>query len=98
MGISLYFVAREGIDTIPVRNGIIIFAAQLIVNVFWSYAFFGLQSPIFGLVTILLLIILVLATIYYFYRVSRIAAFLLIPYIAWVCIATYLNTMILILN
>jgi len=98
MGIALYLVAREGIENKPVTQGIIVFTAQLIVNILWSIVFFGLQSPLYGLVTILVLIALVLATIYYFYRVSPIAAWLLVPYIAWVCIATYLNAMILVLN
>jgi len=98
MGIALYLVVREGTAKKPVQLGIIVFAAQLIVNVLWSMVFFGLQSPLLGLITILVLIALVLATIYFFYQVSRTAAALLIPYIAWVCIATYLNVMILVLN
>jgi benzodiazapine receptor len=98
MGIALYLVVREGTEKKPVQLGIIVFAAQLIVNVIWSLVFFGLRSPLSGLVTILVLIALVLATIYFFYRVSRTAAGLLVPYIAWICIATYLNAMILVLN
>jgi len=98
MGVALYFVAREGTEKKSVQLGIIVFAAQLIVNVIWSLVFFGLQSPLSGLVTIMVLIALVLATIYFFYKVSRTAAGLLVPYIAWICIATYLNAMILVLN
>lgn len=98
MGIALYLVVREGTEKKPVQLGIIIFAAQLIVNVLWSLVFFGLRSPLSGLITILVLIALVLATIYFFYQVSRTAAALLVPYIAWICIATYLNAMILVLN
>ncbi len=98
MGISLYLVVREGIRNNPARLGTMLFAGQLVVSVLWSFAFFGLRSPVSGLATILILIVLVLATMYYFYRVSRIAALLLVPYIAWICIATYLNYMIMILN
>ena len=98
MGIALYLVVREGTEKKPVQLGIIVFAAQLIVNVLWSLVFFGLQSPLLGLITILVLIALVLATIYFFYQVSRTAAAFLVPYIAWVCIATYLNAMVLVLN
>ncbi|MEI7434204.1 MAG: TspO/MBR family protein [Methanomicrobiales archaeon] len=98
MGIALYLVIREGTEKKPVQLGIMVFAAQLIVNVVWSLVFFGLQSPLLGLITILVLIALVLATIYFFYHVSRTAAVLLVPYIVWVCIATYLNAMILVLN
>jgi tryptophan-rich sensory protein len=98
MGISLYLVVREGTENKPVRQGMVVFSAQLIVNILWSIVFFGLHSPILGIVMILVLIALILATIYYFYRVSRTAAILLLPYIAWVCIATYLNAMIVVLN
>ncbi|MCX6699249.1 MAG: tryptophan-rich sensory protein [Methanomicrobiales archaeon] len=98
MGISLYFVIREGTENKHVRLGIMLFAGQLLVNILWSFVFFGLHSPILGLVAILVLIALVLAMIYYFYLVSRIAAGLLVPYIVWLCIATYLNVMILVLN
>ena len=98
MGISLYLVVREGMENQPVRQGIMLFSAQLLVNVLWSVVFFGLHSPVLGVVTIVILIALIFATIYYFNRVSRTAALLLVPYIAWVCIATYLNTMILFLN
>jgi tryptophan-rich sensory protein len=98
MGIALYLVVKEGTENKPVQLGVMVFAAQLIVNVLWSIVFFGLQSPLLGLVTILVLIALVLATIYFFYQVSRTAAGLLVPYIAWVCIATYLNAMVLVLN
>ncbi len=98
MGISLYLVVREGMENQPVRQGIILFSAQLLVNVLWSVAFFGLHSPVLGVATIVILIALIIATIYYFNRVSRTAAVLLVPYIAWVGIATYLNTLILFLN
>ena len=98
MGIALYLVVKEGTEKKPVQLGIIVFVAQLIVNVLWSMVFFGLQSPLLGLITILVLIALVLATIYFFRQVSRTAAALLVPYIAWVCIATYLTVMILVLN
>ena len=98
MGISLYLVVREGAENKPVKQGMLVFAAQLIVNVLWSIVFFGLQSPLLGLVMILVLIVMILATIYSFYCVSPVAAALLVPYIAWVCIATYLNAMILVLN
>jgi translocator protein len=98
MGISLYLVVREGIATKPVQQGIIAFGGQLFVNLLWSLVFFGLQSPLLGLITILLLIILVVISMFYFYRVSHVAAGLLMPYIIWIAIATYLNAMILVLN
>jgi tryptophan-rich sensory protein len=75
-----------------------IFSVQLILNVLWSYLFFGLQSPFLALIEIVLLWIAILMTILAFYRVSVPAAVLLIPYILWVTFASYLNYGIYILN
>lgn len=82
----------------PVKNGIILFGAQLGVNLLWSLLFFGLHSPLAGLVCIVVLIALILATIFTFYRLSKPAAVLLVPYLAWVCIATALNAGVVLLN
>jgi tryptophan-rich sensory protein len=57
-----------------------------------------MQSPFLGLVDILILWALILATIVCFYRVQKTAACLLIPYILWVSFASFLNYTIYILN
>lgn len=75
-----------------------VFGVQLVLNALWSVLFFGLRSPILGLVEIAALWIMIAATIVLFYRVSRAAALLLIPYIAWVTIAAALNGFIWSLN
>lgn len=46
MGISLYLVWRRGLEGQQVKNALVIFAVQLILNVLWSAAFFGLRSPL----------------------------------------------------
>jgi len=98
MGISLFLVVRGGLDVAPVRQGVFLFAVQLVLNTLWSVIFFGMRSPFLGLVTILALITLVTATIFAFYRVSRPAAWLLVPYLCWGCFATALNAMVWVLN
>lgn len=77
---------------------ITLFLIQLLFNIFWSAAFFGLRSPLLGLIDILILLILIFATIRSFYQVSHVSAYLLVPYAGWVSFATILNTAILILN
>lgn len=72
--------------------------AQFAFNILWSAAFFGLRSPLAGLVVIALLWILILLTIYRFYPLSKEAALLLVPYLAWVSFAALLNYSILVLN
>jgi benzodiazapine receptor len=77
---------------------IIAFFVQLALNGMWSFAFFGGQSPLAGLVVIAALIVAILATISTFWRLDRVAALLLLPYLAWVAYATLLNGTIWRLN
>lgn len=98
MGISLYLVLMEWKKGTDVRVPMVLFGIQLVLNTAWSFLFFGLESPAAGLAGILLLWVFILATIITFYRINRAAAFLLIPYIAWVSLASYLNYAIFILN
>ncbi len=98
MGISLFLVLEKGMDRPEVKQGISLFALQLGLNVLWSFLFFGLQSPFLALIGILLLWSSVAATLFQFLKISRPAAYLLIPYLIWVTIATGLNTAILLLN
>lgn len=83
----------------PGRSAAIIaFFVQLVLNGLWSFAFFGAQSPLAGLVVIAALIAAILATLVTFWRLDRTAALLLLPYLAWVCYATLLNGTIWRLN
>ena len=98
MGIALYLVWQEGMKNRNVRIAIYAFAFQMFLNVLWSFLFFGLRNPSLGLIEIVILWIAILFTIIKFYRVSKPAAYLLIPYICWVTIATALNLGVFLLN
>ncbi len=98
MGISLFLVLEESAKGKDVRVPLVIFAVQLILNSLWSFLFFGLESPFLGLIGIAALWIAIVATIGTFYRVRPAAAYLLVPYLAWVTFASLLNYSILILN
>jgi tryptophan-rich sensory protein len=98
MSISLFLIWRETPSNLAARSALCFFAAQLIVNVLWSVAFFGMRSPISGLVVIAFLWVLILMAIIKFWPINRTAAILLIPYIVWVSIAAYLNYSIWRLN
>ena len=82
MGISLYLVIIQGWENETVKTGIILFAAQPGVNLPWSLLFFGLHSPMAALACIVVLLALIVATIMTFYRSSKPAAVLLVPYLA----------------
>ncbi len=98
MGVSLYLVWSRGVDDRSVRAALSVFGIQLVLNALWSVLFFGLRSPLLGLIEIAALWIAIVATIVLFYRVSRAAGLLLVPYIAWVTIAAVLNGLIWSLN
>ncbi|MDP3395384.1 MAG: TspO/MBR family protein [Methanoregula sp.] len=98
MGISLYLVVSQGWEKKTVKTGVILFILQLGSNLLWSVLFFGFLSPLASLADIFLLLALIVATIVAFYRVSKPAAVLLVPYLIWVCIATALNAGIVLLN
>lgn len=68
-----------------------IFAVQLVLNAAWSPLFFGLRSPLAGLVDIVALWIAVGATLIACWRVVPLAGALLLPYWLWVSFATALN-------
>ena len=72
-------------------TAIVIFFVQLVLNSLWSFAFFGAHSPIAGLVVTAALIVAILATIRAFWPLDRVAALLLVPYLAWVAFAAALN-------
>jgi benzodiazapine receptor len=98
MGISLFLVWRKGVGTAQVRVAIVAFAVQLILNAAWSGAFFGLRSPLAGLIVILLLWVAISVTMVLFRQISALASLILIPYIAWVSFAAILNASIYALN
>jgi len=98
MGIAAYLVYREGFDKKEVKAAIYAFACQLCLNAAWSIAFFGLHSIAGGMATIVLLWLAIALNLVLFYRISRAAGLLLVPYLAWVSFASVLNFSVLLLN
>ncbi len=75
-----------------------LFLFQLILNFTWSYVFFEMQSMRLALLDVIFLLIVLIFTIIYFFKLSKIAGFLLIPYLLQVIFALYLNLGLIILN
>ena len=98
MGFAAALVWQKGLQNPRVRTALVIFLAQLILNMVWSVLFFGLRSPLYGFMDILFLWAMILVTIAQFSKVSTLAAALLIPYILWVTFASGLNLGIFLLN
>jgi translocator protein len=98
MAISLFLIIRNGLKEKGVKKAAGYWLYQLVLNTLWSIVFFGLKSPMWAIPIIALLIDAILHTILESYKVSKTAAFLLIPYILWVSFATYLNIGVYVLN
>jgi translocator protein len=75
-----------------------LFALQLAINLGWTVVFFGLQKIASAVATIVVLDVAVLVTMLAFRAVDRLAALLMLPYVAWVAFATVLNVAVWRLN
>lgn len=98
MGVALFLVWKKGFSEKSAKYALGIFAFQLFLNLVWSILFFGLHIPAVAFAEIVLLWLAILATIVAFAKISKPAAWLLVPYIIWVSFAGYLNFMIWQLN
>jgi len=98
MGISLGIIWTNKTTELQKRSAYFLFGLQLFLNFCWSIIFFKFHSPAFALLDILLMDIIIIITIVSFSKFSKLAAWLLVPYIAWVLFATILNFSIWNLN
>jgi tryptophan-rich sensory protein len=96
MGIAVALVIASDRDA--KRPALLMFATQLVLNLAWSPIFFGMHQARAGLAIIIVLTIDVVITIGLFARVRRSAAWLMLPYLAWLIFATCLNLAIVRLN
>lgn len=95
MGIASYLVYNaDGY----IRSALSAYGLQLIVNFIWPLVFFNLRAYLFAFIVLLVLLALIILTTVRFHRLSKQAAYLLIPYIIWVTFAGYLNFGIYLLN
>ncbi len=98
MGIAAGIVWSKGFYHVWVKTALYHFGFQLLFNALWSIVFFGFRNPFWALLVILALLVFILLTIKWFAVISKTAAYLLIPYLLWVCFATVLNYKIWELN
>lgn len=98
MGIAAGLVWARGFHHKWVKTALYHFGFQLLYNASWSLVFFGLQRPLAALIILLVLLVLILLTIRWFRIVNPTAAWLMVPYLAWVVFAGVLNFKIVQLN
>lgn len=96
MGISSYIIKES--DSYYKDEAMVIYYVQLIVNLLWSFIFFGFGWYFISFIWILFLIFLVIIMIKKFYSISKVSGFIQIPYLLWLIFASILNLSIFILN
>jgi translocator protein len=98
MGAAAWLVWMKNIRFSGVRVAMILFGVQLVLNGLWSFLFFKFHSPAWALVDIVALVVTLALTVVAFFNQSKLAGLLLVPYLAWVSFATFLNYTIWQLN
>ena len=98
MGISSYLVVESAVEAGVKVNTLKIYFLQLAFNFLWSIFFFNLELYAFSFIWLLTLLFLIALTTVRFWRIDKRAGLLMLPYIAWVIFAGYLNLGIALLN
>lgn len=98
MGISSYLVVNSGKSEEDIQKAVRIYGIQLIVNFLWPTFFFNFQWYLFSFIWLVFLWILVFIMIIRFSTISKVAAWINIPYLVWLSFAAYLNLGIFLLN
>lgn len=75
-----------------VKPALILYFVQLTLNAFWTLIFFSWQLRFWAVVEIVVLLAVIIATSISFYRLRKVAGWLMAPYIAWVSFATVLSS------
>ena len=98
IGVALWLIWKSSVQETRKKNAECLFATQLFLNFWWSILFFKFHSPMWAFIDIVLMILLIIITIFKFASISKPAAWLLVPYISWVCFAAILNYTIYSIN
>jgi translocator protein len=98
MAISLFLVLKNSWQEKRTKQAVIVFSLQLLLNTSWSIVFFGLQNLFLAFINIIILLFFIVWTTIIFYRISKTAGYLFLPYLFWVSFACYLNLSIWLLN
>jgi tryptophan-rich sensory protein len=98
MGVSFWLIWKSNAQPSQKNNAMIIFGLQLCLSFFWSILFFRFHSPALALANVVLMLIFSFITMISFAPLSRLASWLLVPYILWVSFASVLNLTIWSMN
>ncbi|WP_294120415.1 TspO/MBR family protein [Sphingomonas sp.] len=90
LGIALVIVINAS-PSKERRDALWLFGGQLALNFAWSPVFFGMHLIDVALVVIVVMLVLALTAARYFRRLNKVAGWLMLPYLLWLCLATALN-------
>ena len=96
MSISCYLIVQS--NDKDKKEGIILYAIQLLINSLWTLIFFGFGAYLLSFIWIIILLIVVIIMLAKFYNINKIAMYINIPYVLWLLFAAYLNLGIYLLN
>lgn len=97
MGVSLFLIINDN-NSKSKTQGLIFFIIQLILNGLWSIVFFCLHQILLAFIVIIALLVFIILSMINFYKVSKSAMYILIPYLLWVSFASILNISLYLLN
>ncbi len=98
LGISLFLIMNNERTRINKTKSYLLFLLQMVLNALWTFLFFGLHAAGAAMVVLVLLIIVAIWMARAFFPISRVASYLVWPYIIWCLFAAYLNAMMIYLN
>ena len=98
MGISAYIINKKGNELAKVKDAMFYYKLQLVLVFLWSILFFGFNLRLTALIDLIILLIIVIVMILKFYKINKTAAYLNIPYLAWLIYAFFLNYFIWMIN
>lgn len=98
MGTASYLVFSSKADPIIKRTGLSLYFAQLVLNFVWSMLFFSAQMYLLAFFELIAMWLLVIVCTIFFFKSSRAAGYMMLPYIAWTTFAAYLNLSVYLLS
>ncbi len=98
LGIALFLIMNNTKTRLSKTKAYVLFVAQMVLNALWTYLFFGAHLVGAAIVCLVALIAVSIWMLVVFKPISKMASYLVWPYVIWMCFALYLNGTILFLN
>ena len=98
LGIALFLIMNNTKTRLNKTKAYVLFIAQMVLNALWTYLFFGVHMVGAAIACLVALIVVSIWMLVVFKPISKMASYLVWPYVIWMCFALYLNGTIWVLN